>query len=108
MCDDAEVLECWRGAVATCTTWTSGDVELQFKTIPSARLVNEPESATLKMIMMENANHAKDNLFLTLAGMKRQAPLLIRAMHELIRSHSKSRILSHTIINHDGIDAEVR
>jgi hypothetical protein len=74
------MLKCWRGAVATCTTWTSGDVRMQFKTTPPARLINEPESATLKMIMMENANHAKDNLLLTLPSMERQAPPLLEKL----------------------------
>jgi hypothetical protein len=50
-------------------TWILGDVQMQFKTTPLARLISEPESATLKKIMMENANHAKVNLLLTLPGM---------------------------------------
>ncbi len=53
---------------------------MQFKTIPLARLINEPESATLKMIIIENANYAKDNPLLTLASMERQAPPLLEKL----------------------------
>lgn len=41
---------------------------MQFKTTPLVRQVSELESVTHKMIMMENANHAKDNLHLILPG----------------------------------------
>lgn len=42
---------------------------MQYKIIPLARLISERESAILKTITMENANHARGNLLLTLPGM---------------------------------------
>ena len=62
------MLKSWRGAVATTMTWRSGGVRMRLKITLLARLINEPACATLKMITMENANRAKDNLLLTLPG----------------------------------------